>query len=239
MFNTLGPRQDDHHLHIISKSIFWNEVYTFWLKSLQFVPKGTVDYKSKLVPAMVWRQAYTKPLPESEMIQVHGAYMRLSDSLGCFTVLGNRAGKYIAMKCGEHGTVGAHEGCLHRYPSAESGQFRTVRSGRGWPYFVKSSMTVCVHMQLGPVWLGAFCLLLLISMLWHRQAIFESKGDKLSSFAECCPQWCLFLLISGSCSGTGKFESKGDMLPWWRFGISEIDFSISEIKQIIRYRKIY
>ena len=28
------------------------------------------------------------------------------------------------------------------------------------------------------------CLLLLISMLWHRQAIFESKGDKLSSSAE-------------------------------------------------------
>ena len=28
-------------------------------------------------------------------------------------------------------------------------------------------------------------LLLLISMLWHRQAIFESKGDKFSSSAEC------------------------------------------------------
>ena len=28
------------------------------------------------------------------------------------------------------------------------------------------------------------CLLLLISMLWHRQAIFESNGDKLSSSAE-------------------------------------------------------
>ena len=27
--------------------------------------------------------------------------------------------------------------------------------------------------------------LLLISMLWHRQAIFNSKGDKLSSSAEC------------------------------------------------------
>ena len=30
----------------------------------------------------------------------------------------------------------------------------------------------------------SLCLLLLISMLWHRQAIFESKGDKLSSSAE-------------------------------------------------------
>ena len=29
------------------------------------------------------------------------------------------------------------------------------------------------------------CLLLLITMLWYRQAIFESKGGKLSSSAEC------------------------------------------------------
>ena len=29
------------------------------------------------------------------------------------------------------------------------------------------------------------CLLLSILMLWHRQAIFESKGDKFSSPAEC------------------------------------------------------
>ena len=35
-------------------------------------------------------------------------------------------------------------------------------------------------------WLWRYtCLLLLISMLWHRQAIFESKRDKLSSSAEC------------------------------------------------------
>ena len=35
-------------------------------------------------------------------------------------------------------------------------------------------------------WLWRYtCLLLLVSMLWHRQAIFESKGDKLSSSAEC------------------------------------------------------
>ena len=39
--------------------------------------------------------------------------------------------------------------------------------------------------QLKPLLkLGHGCLLLLISMLWHRQAIFESKGDKLSSSAE-------------------------------------------------------
>ena len=35
------------------------------------------------------------------------------------------------------------------------------------------------------IWLWRYTyLLLLISMLWHRQAIFESKGDKLSSSAE-------------------------------------------------------
>ena len=35
-------------------------------------------------------------------------------------------------------------------------------------------------------WLWQYtCLLLLISMLWHRQAIFKSKGDKLCSSAEC------------------------------------------------------
>ena len=33
-------------------------------------------------------------------------------------------------------------------------------------------------------WLWRYtCLLLLISMLWHKQAIFEYKGDKLSSSA--------------------------------------------------------
>ena len=35
-------------------------------------------------------------------------------------------------------------------------------------------------------WLWRYLyLLLLISMLWHRQAIFKSKGDKLCSSAEC------------------------------------------------------
>ena len=35
-------------------------------------------------------------------------------------------------------------------------------------------------------WLWRYTYLLLsIWMLWHRQAIFESKGDKLSSSAEC------------------------------------------------------
>ena len=40
--------------------------------------------------------------------------------------------------------------------------------------YVRTYIHACIHT----------CLLLLISMLWHRQAIFESKGDKLSSSAE-------------------------------------------------------
>ena len=37
-----------------------------------------------------------------------------------------------------------------------------------------------------PTWLWRYTyLLLLISMLWHRQSIFKSKGDKLCSSAEC------------------------------------------------------
>ena len=35
------------------------------------------------------------------------------------------------------------------------------------------------------MWCMYTYLLLLISMVWHRQAIFESKGDKLSSSSEC------------------------------------------------------
>ena len=34
-------------------------------------------------------------------------------------------------------------------------------------------------------WLWRYTCLLLILMLWHRQAIFKSKGDRLSSCAEC------------------------------------------------------
>ena len=45
-----------------------------------------------------------------------------------------------------------------------------------WPYCqVHTYINTYIHT----------CLLLLISMLWHRQAIFKSKGDKLCSSAEC------------------------------------------------------
>ena len=49
------------------------------LKSLQFVPKVAVNYKSKLVQAMAWYREDIKPLHESVVIQANGANMSLLD----------------------------------------------------------------------------------------------------------------------------------------------------------------
>ena len=49
--------------------------------------------------------------------------------------------------------------------------------------YIHTYMHACMHAYIHTY--THTCLLLLISMLWHRQAIFESKGDKLSSSAEC------------------------------------------------------
>ena len=51
--------------------------------------------------------------------------------------------------------------CMHAYKHA----------------YIHACMHACIHTCIHTC-------LLLISMLWHRQAIFESKGDKLSSSAE-------------------------------------------------------
>ena len=58
---------------------FPNTFFQTTKKSLQFVLKGAVNYKSKLVQAMAWHREDTKPLPESVVIQANGAYMSLSD----------------------------------------------------------------------------------------------------------------------------------------------------------------
>ena len=50
---------------------------------------------------------------------------------------------------------------------------------------IRLSMTCNVILENSRNVIYVFFLLLLILMLWHRQAIFESKGDKLSSSAEC------------------------------------------------------
>ena len=74
MFNSLRPRQDAHsfayhfQIHFFKRNV-WNST------------KGAVDYKSRLVQAMAWCRADTKRLPESVVIEVNGAHMRLSGSL--------------------------------------------------------------------------------------------------------------------------------------------------------------
>ena len=46
-------------------------------------------------------------------------------------------------------------------------------------------------------WLWRYtCLLLLISMPWHRQAIFESKGDKLSFFIHTYIHTYMFVVVN-------------------------------------------
>ena len=58
---------------------FPNTFFQTTKKTLQFVLKGAVNYKSKLVQAMAWHRVDTKPLPESVVIQAYGAHMSLSD----------------------------------------------------------------------------------------------------------------------------------------------------------------
>ena len=118
---------------------FPNTICQTTKKSLQFVPKGAVNYKSKLVQAMAWHREDTKPLPGSVAIQANGAHMSLSDWLSWLL---HRIGKIYPW--GEkNGTVWAHEGYLHPHnwkwaiPTPQVGSGR----GTGWPYFVKSPMT--------------------------------------------------------------------------------------------------
>ena len=87
---------------------FPNTFFETTKKSLQFVLKGVVNYKSKLVQAMAWHREDTKPLPESMVvIQANGAYMSLSDWLSWLLHV---LGTYIHTE--KNGTVWAHEGYL-------------------------------------------------------------------------------------------------------------------------------
>ena len=73
--------------------------------------------------------------------------------------------------------------------SLNTGRF-DVPSFWSWLESCHTSMYVCIYIYAISMWSDSppvyihTCLLLLISILWHRQAIFESKGDKLSSSAE-------------------------------------------------------
>ena len=109
-------------------------------KSLQFVPKGAVNYKSKLVQAMAWHKEDTKPFPGSVVIQANGEYMSLSDWLSW--LITSPYWENISMRR-KNGTVWAHEGYLHPHNwkwAIPTPQFGSGR-GTGWPYIVKSPVT--------------------------------------------------------------------------------------------------
>ena len=60
----------------IFKSIFNESVWISITISLQFIPKGPIDYKSALVQVMAWHRTGEKPLPESMLTQFIDAYIR-------------------------------------------------------------------------------------------------------------------------------------------------------------------
>ena len=68
---------------------------------------------------------------------------------------------------------------LHMYVPAPSAYPEKQRTDQCTYTYIKIHIHTYIHTYKHT------CLLLLISMLWQRQAIFESKRDKLSSSAEC------------------------------------------------------
>ena len=60
----------------IFKSIFNESVWISITISLEFIPKGQIDYKSALVQVMAWHRTGEKPLPESMLTQFTDAYIR-------------------------------------------------------------------------------------------------------------------------------------------------------------------
>ena len=65
----------------------------------------------------------------------------------------------------------------------------------------------------------------LISMLWHRQAIFESKGDKLSSSAECRIPSCCFLTGDTSMGILTIIINKIPLIPTHHFNRNTISYN--------------
>ena len=55
-------------------------------------------------------------------------------------------------------------------------------------------LMVCYEHNISYIYIHT-CLLLLISILWHRQAIFESKGDKLSTYVRTYVHACVCTYI--------------------------------------------
>ena len=77
-------------------------------------------------------------------------------------------------------------------------------------------------------WLWRYTyLLLLISMLWHRQAIFKSKGDKLCSSAECGiwtrdPRHQIASRLNARWQTDWAIEDQGPKMIFLQYDISDI-----------------
>ena len=71
-FNTLRPRQNEHHFaDDIFKCIFLNENVSISIKIwLKFVPKGPINNIPALVQIMAWRRTGDKPLSEPMMVNL-------------------------------------------------------------------------------------------------------------------------------------------------------------------------
>ena len=65
---------DDIFKSIFNESV-WISITTCTI-SLEFIPKGPIDYKLALVQVVAWHQTGEKPLPESMMTQFTDAYIR-------------------------------------------------------------------------------------------------------------------------------------------------------------------
>ena len=69
----------------------------------------------------------------------------------------------------------------------DEGTFNPLDITADWLFdtYIHTYIHTCMHAYIHTYIHIHTCLLLLISMLWHWKAISESKGDKLSSSAEC------------------------------------------------------
>ena len=90
--------------------------------------------------------------------------------------------------------------------------------------------------------LAIYILLSLISMLWHRQAIFKSKGDKLCSSAECrlwtrCPRHQIASRLNGHWQTDWTIEDQAKNLnstarPYDQRAFSPLDPTVSWLSHL-------
>ena len=93
-------------------------------KSLQFVPKGAVNYESKLAQATAWHREDSKPLPELVVMQANGVYIWVS-RIGWV----DTSPYWVNISMRRKTVLFEHTDDAFT-PIDESGQFRPLRLGR-------------------------------------------------------------------------------------------------------------